>query len=558
MFTRLLYQSFKKYMICRFIYIIFITSVLSFLFFSCADSPVRLLEQAEKLWGHKMDSVNIYLSQIEDPHLLQGHEKMRYCYLKGMLEFYSSEKKSDSLFAEARKEAVRLSDSAYIKKLMIRDVIRFTYKGQPDSVLNTIDEITGNIPQFADSLWLRFLMYRNESLLKKNRYRDVINETKTIGIEHLKSSSDSSLYIRVMMQMMDAYAELHNSSESDSIYTYIVEKYIAGDENYISDLDYVRRHYLSKLEKQERWREALKINTLLDEGNKEKVARNYYLAARMYEKSGMQDSAVYYYKCAEQGYCPLVASLASKRLKNYFLLMRYDEEAYKSMQKAELVENDVESNILLGFSIDKFKQTQLENELYQIRIKRQEQKLMLLVLLLIIAVLIIMSICFYFRIRREHMITAMKIQQDRMEKEAKILKYHNDLLKKESEIVVLRESLLRRLSFYGKLPSLAQDKEIGEKGKKIILTEDEWQGIKQAVDTSFNKFSERLHEAYPSLTTKDIYFCCLVKLNVNIQDLSDIYCVSKSAISKRKFRIKTEKLKIEDENTSLDLFLRDF
>lgn len=60
------------------------------------------------------------------------------------------------------------------------------------------------------------------------------------------------------------------------------------------------------------------------------------------------------------------------------------------------------------------------------------------------------------------------------------------------------------------------------------------------------------------MTEKDLRFCCLVKLNVNMKDLSDIYCVSKAAISKRKFRIKTEKMNVTDEQLSLDDFLRSF
>lgn len=43
-----------------------------------------------------------------------------------------------------------------------------------------------------------------------------------------------------------------------------------------------------------------------------------------------------------------------------------------------------------------------------------------------------------------------------------------------------------------------------------------------------------------------------------MKDLSDIYCVSKAAISKRKFRIKTEKMNVTDEQLSLDDFLRSF
>lgn len=541
----------------KFIYIISTICLLFIQLLSCSENPTLLLDKAERMWGHKIDSVNMYLSQIENPQHLRGREKMRYCYLKGIIDFYLLGKSADSLFTEAKKEAILLADSQFIKKLMVRDLIRFSYSNSPDSILNTIDEISKSFPAFADSIRFRLLFYHSESLLKKNRYHDVINKVTTIRNSDVKNLSDSLLYIHVILQMMDAYSSLHRYSEADSIYTFI-EEYIAGNENLISEVNCVRNRYLSKLEEQKRWSDAIHISTLLDESNKEKTARNMYLKARMYEQAGMQDSAIYFYKIAEQGHLPLIASLASKRLMDYFLSMGYDAEAYKSMQKDKLVENDMANSISSRLSIDEFKRTQLENELYQIRIKRQEQQLLLLVLLLLIAVLIIVYIYYYFRVKRERVITTMKIRQDNMEKEARILKYQNELLRKETEIVVLRESLFRRLSFYNKLPSLENRRDQAEKGKKIILTHDEWQEIKQAVDTSFDKFSVRLEETYPLLTSKDIYFCCLVKLNVNMQDLSDIYCVSKAAISKRKFRIKTEKLKIEDENISLDVFLRDF
>ena len=555
---------FDKYMVnysvLRLAYRITTICFFSILFISCSNSPAKLLDKAEKLWGHNMDSVNIYISQIENPQLFHGREKMRYCYIKGVMDFYSQQKSSDSLLAEAKKEALLLSDSLYIRKLMMYDLIRFSYRNWPDSTLNTINQITNRFPTFADSIRLRLFLYRNESLLKKDKYHDVINNISSIKGNCIKNFSDSLLYIRVMLLAIDAYSMQKEYYKMDSIYTYIIEKYISGNKNFVSRADYVHRHYLSKLEKQERWRDAISINDLLDEGNKEKAARNAYLKGRMYQQTGMQDSAVYFYRIAEQGHLPILASLASKRLMNYFLSAGYDDEAYKSLQRSNLIQKNIESSISFGLSIDKFKQTQLKNELYQIRIKRQEQQLLLLVLLLVIAFLIIIYVYYYFRIKRERIITEMKMQQDKMEKESQILRYHNELLKKETEIMVLRESLFRRLSFYRKLPSLTNDKNVNvtEKGKKIIITEDEWHEIKQTVDTSFDNFSLRLEKAYPLLTPKDILFCCLVKLNVNMQDLSDIYCVSKAAISKRKFRIKTEKLNIADENISLDMYLRDF
>lgn len=549
-----------NYSVLRLAYRITTICFFSILFISCSNSPAKLLDKAEKLWGHNMDSVNIYISQIENPQLFHGREKMRYCYIKGVMDFYSQQKSSDSLLAEAKKEALLLSDSLYIRKLMMYDLIRFSYRNWPDSTLNTINQITNRFPTFADSIRLRLFLYRNESLLKKDKYHDVINNISSIKGNCIKNFSDSLLYIRVMLLAIDAYSMQKEYYKMDSIYTYIIEKYISGNKNFVSRADYVHRHYLSKLEKQERWRDAISINDLLDEGNKEKAARNAYLKGRMYQQTGMQDSAVYFYRIAEQGHLPILASLASKRLMNYFLSAGYDDEAYKSLQRSNLIQKNIESSISFGLSIDKFKQTQLKNELYQIRIKRQEQQLLLLVLLLVIAFLIIIYVYYYFRIKRERIITEMKMQQDKMEKESQILRYHNELLKKETEIMVLRESLFRRLSFYRKLPSLTNDKNVNvtEKGKKIIITEDEWHEIKQTVDTSFDNFSLRLEKAYPLLTPKDILFCCLVKLNVNMQDLSDIYCVSKAAISKRKFRIKTEKLNIADENISLDMYLRDF
>ena len=55
------------------------------------------------------------------------------------------------------------------------------------------------------------------------------------------------------------------------------------------------------------------------------------------------------------------------------------------------------------------------------------------------------------------------------------------------------------------------------------------------------------------LSEKDINFCCLVKINMSIQNLTDIYCISKNSVSRKKLRLK-EKLGVGEEAT-LDEFL---
>ena len=55
-----------------------------------------------------------------------------------------------------------------------------------------------------------------------------------------------------------------------------------------------------------------------------------------------------------------------------------------------------------------------------------------------------------------------------------------------------------------------------------------------------------------------MYFCCLVKINVSIKDLSDIYCISRTSISRKKQRMKRDKLGLTENNETLDDFLRRF
>ena len=90
------------------------------------------------------------------------------------------------------------------------------------------------------------------------------------------------------------------------------------------------------------------------------------------------------------------------------------------------------------------------------------------------------------------------------------------------------------------------------------LSNEEWEDIRQTVDGSYDKFSVRLLEAFPGLSMKDVYFCCLVKINVSIKDLSDIYCISRTSISRKKQRMKRDKLGLTENNETLDDFLRRF
>ena len=163
---------------------------------------------------------------------------------------------------------------------------------------------------------------------------------------------------------------------------------------------------------------------------------------------------------------------------------------------------------------------------------------------------------FYQREKKE------RLQQENLllHKEAELSGLREKEIRQRNKEAELREALFRRISFFHKLPSLHTDDKQDESAanSKIVVTNTEWAEVISVVNDAFDTFVVRLQQAYPSLGEKEIGFCCLVKINVNIQDLSDIYCISKAAITKRKYRIKTDKLGITDENISLDSFLKAF
>ena len=90
----------------------------------------------------------------------------------------------------------------------------------------------------------------------------------------------------------------------------------------------------------------------------------------------------------------------------------------------------------------------------------------------------------------------------------------------------------------------------------IHLSDADWKDIRLMLDSTYPDFTRKLQENFPTLTEKDINFCCLVKINLNLQSLANIYCISGNSVSRRKLRLK-EKLGI-DKDDSLSKFLSRF
>lgn len=87
-----------------------------------------------------------------------------------------------------------------------------------------------------------------------------------------------------------------------------------------------------------------------------------------------------------------------------------------------------------------------------------------------------------------------------------------------------------------------------------VVEEQEINELCNAVSEIFPTFVEYLNNQ--GIVAKDLQFCCLVKSRLSTLELSEIYCVSDSAIFKRKQKIK-ELLDFKSDNRTLDAILEE-
>ena len=92
--------------------------------------------------------------------------------------------------------------------------------------------------------------------------------------------------------------------------------------------------------------------------------------------------------------------------------------------------------------------------------------------------------------------------------------------------------------------------------RKTVLeavNDQEISALCEAVVAVYTSFSVWLQDK--DLSEKDFQFCCLVKSGLSTFELAEIYCVSESAIFKRKQKLK-EKLGFKDDGRTLDGILQ--
>lgn len=108
--------------------------------------------------------------------------------------------------------------------------------------------------------------------------------------------------------------------------------------------------------------------------------------------------------------------------------------------------------------------------------------------------------------------------------------------------------------------------EMGERIKRknikkladLKLNEKEYQNLFSAFDLCYNDMITRLKSENPQLTPNDLLYCCLLKMNTNQELIYAMLSTNPTALKKRRYRIKNEKIEQAHSYTSLEAFLQQF
>ena len=119
------------------------------------------------------------------------------------------------------------------------------------------------------------------------------------------------------------------------------------------------------------------------------------------------------------------------------------------------------------------------------------------------------------------------------------------------------EATQRKLEYYRSLNAITIPILCGRRNEPgaLHLGDEDWETVTRNTDACFDRFTERLRAHCPLLTEEDVRFCCLVKMELPLAVLADIYHIAKGSISRRKMRLK-EKLGVTD--SSFDEFIAGF
>ncbi|WP_298650268.1 hypothetical protein [uncultured Proteiniphilum sp.] len=539
---------------------IYMIVLLCLLFTGCRNGlrHTEVLSEATRLSDSIPSQALMKLEEIKDVKRLNASEQAEYnlIFIKSMLRS-GNKLPSDSIIHTTTQYYRNHNDSAGLHQALYYNGLYHYRNAMHDSAVLYFDKAIKAVPAGNDKD--RKAGYKRTAGYSYLYLGDAEAAVKTQkeGLQYARATNDSLSVIYSLLSLADAYKYNKETEQSLETYMQALDRVREREER---DMEADILNIVSGIyESDNRIKEALSYKNKSQEikRNRQDIPAVNLQRAILFGKQNMPDSARHYAQLSIKGDDQFVADLAYALLSISEAKEGRYTDALNLSKNSERIFNSFLSGVRSAEMQQKYEKEKLENENNQLKIKQKEHQFYLLVSAFLLLLMLIVLYVIRVNSRRKNEKAAHENRMLRLQQENLLLKQQQEISALREKEAVLRESLFRKINFFNKLPSLNREEHNHhDKQGKIKITPNDWQELISGIRDAYPEFLDKLKQHAPTLSDDDIRFCCLLKINVNMQDLSDIYCVSKAAITKRKYRLKTEKFHIVDNNVNLDALLQ--
>jgi hypothetical protein len=538
----------------------YIIALLCLLFMACQRKlrHSEVLGEAARIADSIPSQALMKLEEIKNVKRLNAAEQAKYNLIFTSSMLRSGNKlSSDSIIRVVTKYYREHNDSVGLYQSLYYNGLYHYRNALHDSAVLYFDKAVNAIPAGNDNdrkaAYKRMTGYSYLYL----RNTEAAVKSQTEGLQYARASNDSLSVIYSLRSLADAYK--YNKETEQSLKTYMqVLNSVRDRGNHNMEAD-ILNAVSGIYESDNRIKEALFYKNKSQEVKRNRrdiQAVNLYRAI-LFGKQNMPDSARRYAQLAIKGDDQFVADLAYAFLSIPEAKEGRYSDALNLSKNSERIFDSFLSRIHSAEMQQKYEKEKLENENNRLKIIQKEHQFYLLMSAFFLFLMLIVIYIIRVNSKRKNEKTTHENRMIRLQQENLLLKQQQEISALREKEAVLRESLFKKINFFNKLPSLnGEEHNHHNKQGKIKITNNDWQELINSIRDVYPEFLQKLKQLAPTLSDDDVRFCCLLKINVNMQDLSDIYCVSKAAITKRKYRLKTEKLQITDNGSNLDTVLQ--
>lgn len=560
----------------------------------------RQLDRAERLMPDSSAAALCLLDSIDGAAPMSGRNHARYALLLTQAQYKNDlVPRNDSLiriavdYYSASSDSLRKAWSCFYMAQTLRD----TY--EPKRALDYFRQ-AASAASATDDNRLRSLIYNHWGLLLQSDRPYEMGLKKLLEAEkYAEADKDTTGLIYILRDIGWSYVYMADYEKANRTLRAGIK--LATDRNNTNLLIGLYKYLSMSYEQAGQYPEALRyVNKALSFVGEDSLERRKLNITKLLILNDLQqyDSVRYYMNRAnhDKKYYAIASDAKQayrmeKGMGNYKKALEYHER-YALYQDSDYIET-IDHN-LIGLQ-QKYDYAWFEYENIKLKSKVQERTLMYLSLVAILLLVILVSFSVYVKKEKkrkeliktkdalinqnlrelqkktnelllqrqelsdkEQALKESMVQKNTLEEE----KNRNELLLAQlsSQQSQLKERIFKLNETVRKIESLESlNPRQKQKSKAdLLLSKQDLTNLFDAMNFCHNSFEERLRSDYSLLTEDDIYVCCLLRMGVCHSDIALLLDTNEEALKKRKYRIKREKIGLENDGVALENFLSDY